>query len=593
MYKHHTTKEKLALLELAEKLKNVSAACKTLGFSRDSYYVIKKAYDEQGVESFRDRRRKGNTQNRVAHKRDKRSLIERLQFESLISELSAKFINLPEDLIVQEINNAQQKVCEALGLHRSIFFENLFDMKKSLMINYNSRSENFPNIDISKFEDDFKYARKMCLEGRMIVFSDPDELPAEAESEKLNCTLFNIASGISFPLKTGDTILAVITWVSIGIHITWPQTVVDRLRLISEVFANALFRKRSDEALRESITEIKKLKDKLQAENIYLMNEIQLEHKHHQIVGKSVSIKNVLKQVETVGVTNATVLILGETGTGKELLASEIHRLSSRKDRHMIKVNCSALPPTLIESELFGHEKGAYTGATSKKPGRFEMATGSSIFLDEIGDLPLSLQPKLLRVLQEGQFERVGGVNTINVDVRIIAATNKNLVTAVREGQFRKDLFYRLNVFPITLPPLRERAEDIPMLVTAFVREFSKTMGKTIDTIPAKNLNALKRYPWPGNIRELRNLIERAMIFSKGSSIEIKVPETIDLETPEIYRMDEIQRNHILQVLKKTDWQICGAKGAANLLGMNPSTLRARMKRLGIRITRTEQSDYI
>ncbi|MBT8342113.1 MAG: sigma 54-interacting transcriptional regulator, partial [Desulfatitalea sp.] len=362
---------------------------------------------------------------------------------------------------------------------------------------------------------------------------------------------------------------------------------------ISEVFANALFRKRSDEALRESITEIKKLKDQLQAENIYLMNEIQLEHKHHQVVGQSDAITNVLKQVETVGVTNATVLILGETGTGKELLANEIHRLSPRKDRHMVKVNCSALPPTLIESELFGHEKGAYTGATAKKPGRFEMATGSSIFLDEIGDLPLELQPKLLRVLQEGQFERVGGIETINVDVRIIAATNKDLVNAVREGQFRKDLFYRLNVFPITLPALRERPEDIPMLISAFVRDFSKSMGKTIDTIPARNFIALKRYPWPGNIRELKNLIERAMIFAKGNCIEIKVPENVDWETPEIYGMDDMQRKHILQILKKTDWQVCGDKGAAKLLEMNPSTLRARMKRLGIRNPHTDFSDHI
>ncbi|MBT8341476.1 MAG: sigma 54-interacting transcriptional regulator [Desulfatitalea sp.] len=593
MYKYHSAEEKLALLELVDELKNISAACKALGFSRDSYYAIKKAYDEKGVESLCDKSRKADTQNRGVHEGKKRSLVGRVQFESLISELSAKFINLPEDRIVQEIYNAQGKVCEALGLHRSVFFENLFDMKKSLFIDYKGRDEDLPDIDVSKMDDDFKYARKMCLQGSVIVFSDLEELPAEAEAEKRICRRFNVASGISFPLKTGDNILAVITWASLGIRFAWPQTVVDRLRLISEVFANALFRKRSNEALRKSITEIKTLKDQLQAENIYLINEIQLEHKHHQVVGKSDAIKNVLKQVETVGVTNATVLILGETGTGKELLANEIHRLSSRKDRHMVKVNCSALPPTLIESELFGHEKGAYTGATAKKLGRFEMANGSSIFLDEIGDLPLELQPKLLRVLQEGQFERVGGINTIHVDVRIVAATNKDLVSAVRDGQFRKDLLYRLNVFPITLPALRERTEDIPMLVRAFVREFSKPMGKTIDTIPARNLSALKRYPWPGNIRELRNLIERAMIFAKGNSIEIKVPENVDLETSEIHGMDDMQRTHILKILKQADWQVCGDKGAANLLKMNPSTLRARMKRLGIRIPRTGHSDQI
>jgi transcriptional regulator with GAF, ATPase, and Fis domain len=290
-----------------------------------------------------------------------------------------------------------------------------------------------------------------------------------------------------------------------------------------------------------------------------------------------------LIQVEQVAATNSTVLILGETGTGKELLARAIHNASSQKTKIMVKVNCAALPSSLVEAELFGREKGAYTGALTRELGRFEIADGSTIFLDEIGELSLELQAKLLRVLQDGEFERLGSSKTRKVNVRVLAATNRDLARAVENKQFRADLFYRLNVFPITVPPLRDRAEDIPKLVWAFVQEFSASMGKIIESIPATTMDSLKEYSWPGNIRELRNIIERAMIISNGPKLEIK-PWTAT--SPRIggssRRLADIEREHVQSVVEATGWRIRGAGGAAEILGLKPTTLEARMKKLGL-----------
>ena len=279
-------------------------------------------------------------------------------------------------------------------------------------------------------------------------------------------------------------------------------------------------RKQMEEQLKEHLNEIEALKQRLERENIYLREEIKLLVEHTDIVGQSVAMKKVLSQAEQVARTDSTVLLLGETGTGKELLARAIHSMSLRKDRTLVTVNCASLPPTLIESELFGREKGAYTGALTRMTGRFELADGSTLFLDEIGELPLDLQSKLLRVLEQGQFERLGSSRTTKVNVRIIAATNRDIEQEVKDGKFRRDLFYRLNVFPIVIPPLRERPEDIPLLVRAIVKEFQKRMGKEIESIPKKTMQALQSYSWPGNVRELRNLIEHAMILSKGKTLD-------------------------------------------------------------------------
>jgi transcriptional regulator with GAF, ATPase, and Fis domain len=284
-----------------------------------------------------------------------------------------------------------------------------------------------------------------------------------------------------------------------------------------------------------------------------------------------------------VAATDAAVLLLGETGTGKELLARTIHALSTRRTRTMVRLNCAALPPTLIEAELFGRERGAYTGALARQMGRFEVADGSTIFLDEIGELPMELQAKLLHVLERGEFERLGSSRTMRVDVRVVAATNRDLAAMVRAGKFREDLFYRLNVFPITVPPLRARVEDLPLLVWAFVREFAPAQGKTFEQIPKRTMEALQRYDWPGNVRELRNVIERAIILSSGPILHVELPASPTQETAHDMTLEAIERRHIVAVLDQVRWRIRGEGGAAQRLGLKPSTLESRITKLGIK----------
>ncbi len=359
------------------------------------------------------------------------------------------------------------------------------------------------------------------------------------------------------------------------------ERTVELIRANEQLSQEIEDRKQTANSLREALSIIKKLKNELHEENVYLKEEINLIHSHKDIVGNSEAIRTVLKQIEQVGPTNSTVLIQGETGTGKELLAHAIHDMSSRKERLMIKVNCAALPPTLIESELFGREKGAFTGALSKQIGRFELADTSTIFLDEIDSLPLDLQAKLLRVLESGEFERLGSPRIVKVDVRIISATNRELARFVSEGGFREDLYYRLNVFQITVPPLRERREDILPLVWSFVQEFSKKMGKRIESIPQKIVEALQAYPWPGNVRELRNVTERAMIITTGPVLHLDVPKVAQWGA-ESETLEEAEKRHIIAVLNTTGWRVSGKEGAAEILGINPKTLESMMKKLGI-----------
>ncbi|WP_133718333.1 sigma 54-interacting transcriptional regulator [Methylocaldum gracile] len=318
---------------------------------------------------------------------------------------------------------------------------------------------------------------------------------------------------------------------------------------------------------------------------LYLEEEIKAAHNLDELIGGSAALKRVVTLINQVAETDSTVLVTGETGTGKELIARAIHNLSSRKANVLVKLNCAAIPANLAESELFGHEKGAFTGALSRKQGRFELADGGTLFLDEIGELPLDLQAKLLRVLQEGEFERVGGTQTIKVNVRVIAATNRDLGRMSRENQFRADLYYRLNVFPIHLPPLRERADDIPLLVRHFVQKYATLLGKRIETVPQPILSALCAYPWPGNIRELQHVIERAVILSEGGELApidcIQRPAA-ETRNGGFATLEEVERAHILKVLEATSWRISGEKGAAVILGMPSTTLRSRMERLGI-----------
>ncbi len=339
-------------------------------------------------------------------------------------------------------------------------------------------------------------------------------------------------------------------------------------------------KERAEDALAETI----QLKEQLEAERAYLQEEIKLEYNHKNIIGQSDSLKYVLYKVEQIAVSDTTVLILGETGTGKELAARAIHDLSLRKNRTLVKVNCASLSANLIESELFGHEKGAFTGSLSRHLGRFEVANGATLFLDEIGELPLELQAKLLRVLQEGEFERLGSSNTIKVDTRIVAATNRNLEEEVRKGRFREDLWYRLNIFPITMPPLRERLDDIPLLVDSFVKKIARRMGKTIEIVPGILMEALQNYHWPGNVRELENVLERAVINSSGPKLrlvdELKKSSKDLPISPKT--LDAVERDYIMQVLEQTKWKVSGKNSAAEILGLDRSTLRARMGKLNI-----------
>ncbi|GAB6193961.1 sigma 54-interacting transcriptional regulator [Desulfocastanea catecholica] len=345
--------------------------------------------------------------------------------------------------------------------------------------------------------------------------------------------------------------------------------------------AEAEERKTTAEA---AVAEISELKEQLLSEKAYLQEEIKLENNHEKIIGQSDALKDVLYKVEQIASSNTTVLVLGETGTGKELIARAVHNLSLRKNRALIKVNCATLPANLIESELFGHEKGSFTGSQSRHLGRFEIANGATLFLDEIGELPLELQAKLLRVLQDGEFERLGSSHTIKVDVRIIAATNRNLEEEVRKGTFREDLWYRLNIFPITMPPLRDRLDDVPLLVAFYINRIAKRMGKHIDFIPENIMDTLKGYYWPGNIRELANVLERAVINSSGPKLRL----VDDLRKPakavstRFKTMEEVERDHILEVLALTKWKVSGKGSASEILDLDRSTLRARMSKLHI-----------
>jgi len=390
-----------------------------------------------------------------------------------------------------------------------------------------------------------------------------------------------IKSGCSVPLISHEKTLGVLSLGSMR-ESAFDEDDVELLGHIGKQVAIAV-----ENAL--AYREISALKARLHEENVYLQEEIRQQHNFKEIIGDSPALKKVLRQVETVAFTDSTALILGETGTGKELVARAIHSLSGRRERTLVKLNCAAIPTGLLESELFGHEKGAFTGAVSQRIGRFELAHKGTLFLDEVGDIPLELQPKLLRVLQEQEFERLGSARTQKVDVRLIAATNVNLEQLVADRKFRSDLYYRLNVFPIVIPSLRERREDIPVLARWFTQRFASRMRKPIESIPARTLSALADYHWPGNVRELENLIERAVILSSGPELEVSLPElkatAVAIPAEDYCRslnLEDAERAHILRVLQDTNWIIGGPRGAASKLGLNRSTLRSKMSKLGI-----------
>jgi formate hydrogenlyase transcriptional activator len=392
---------------------------------------------------------------------------------------------------------------------------------------------------------------------------------------------FGVQSSCTLPLTTARRRLGALSFACKELA-AYSESDVHYLQLVANQVAVAV-----ENAL--AFEKIEALKDKLAKEKAYLEEEARTEHDFGNIVGESAALRATLKKVETVAPTDSTVLVCGETGTGKELIARAVHDLSPRKERTFVKLNCAAIPTGLLESELFGHEKGAFTGAITQKLGRFELANQGTLFLDEVGDIPLELQPKLLRVLQEQEFERLGSTRTIRVNVRLVAATNRDLAQLVAEGRFRNDLYYRLNVFPLNLPPLRERRDDIPRLVRHFTQRFARRMGRQIETIPSEVMDSLVRYPWPGNVRELQNIIERAVILSRGPVLHVSQTD-LQSTAPQVTAptgdasatLVEAEREHILRALRDTGWVLAGPKGAAARLGMKRSTLQWKMKKLGL-----------
>ena len=507
---------------------------------------------------------------------------ERLQFETLLADMSTRFVNLPADRIDQEIERVLERIARVLHIDRCSVAQFSADRTKLQVTHAFARTGVTPMPDLILNEQQPWYTKKL-LQHEPLVMNCVDELPAEAAVEKAYCMEQGVKSSVLIPLAVAGAFLGVVGFAALTVERQWPAVLVQRLKMLGMVFANALMRKQSEQKLHQAFVEIQALKDRLEAENIFLREEINLQYAHEEIIGQSECMRYVLSQAEQVAGTDSTVMLLGETGTGKELFAQAIHKLSPRKSRAMVTVNCAALPANLVESELFGHEKGAYTGADARRIGRFELADGSTLFLDEIGELSMHLQAKLLRVLQEGQFERLGGQQTLTSDVRVIAATNRDLLQAVHSGEFRMDLYYRLNVFPIVLPPLRERREDIPTLVWFFVRQFCEKMGKRIETIHRSSMQVLQNYSWPGNVRELKNFIERAVIITSGRALQIELPGNPGAMHQQIQTLEQVQKEHILKILKLTGWRIRGRNGAAEVLALKPTTLESKMARLGIR----------
>jgi PAS domain S-box-containing protein len=639
-------------------------------------------------------------------------LPDRLHFESMLADMSSRFVNLEPAEVDHEIEEAQRRVCDCLGLDIAALWQLSPEEPGVLRMTHLYRPLGGPPIPEDFDAREYNpWALGRVLDGNVVSLPSIDEAPAEAATDCETWRHLGIKSVFLFPLSTGgESTIGAVSFHTVRDESSWADEVVQRLQLVSQIFANALVRKRADSELRESeerlqlaaeaaevgmwmldveggrfwatqrareifgyaadadvtmevfmhsvhpafrervaeavrraveegrevdieykivlpdgrerwvhsrgrmqpasatkpprllgasidvtdrkrseeelqrsYEEVQELRQQLELENIYLQQEHRLQHGSGRIVGESPAIVEVLKMVGQVAPTGTTVLIEGETGTGKELIAQRIHELSPRKDRPMVKVNCAALPSTLVESELFGREKGAYTGAVSREPGRFEVANGSTIFLDEIAELPLELQSKLLRVLEEGRFERLGSSKTMRTDVRVIAATNRDLRAEVEGGRFRRDLFFRLAVFPIRVPPLRERHGDVPLLVWSIVQEFSPGMNKAVETIRREDMERLERYDWPGNVRELRNVVERAMILCTGPRLRIEPPAEPSAADDDVaLSMDEVQRRHILKVLESAGGRIRGSGGAAELLGLKPTTLRSRMERLGL-----------
>ena len=527
-------------------------------------------------------------------------------FEALLAEIAAGFVNTPAEHVDAKIDGALEQLVLWLGLDRSTLVQRSA-RKGVFRVTHSWARPGFARVDSVMLETQLPWSLRRILRGEAVVFSRLADLPPDAATDRHTYSEVGPRSMAAYPLIADEQVVGIVAFGAMTREVDWSPTVLQRLRLVAEVFAGALERKRSEQLLRDALTEVEQLKERLEAENVALRENIEELAGPGEIIGGGAAIERVIRQIDQVAHTDTTVLLLGETGTGKELVARAIHRRSRRHGERLVLVNCAALPASLIESELFGHEKGAFTGALARKIGRFELASGGTIFLDEIGELPLDLQAKLLRVLQEGEFERVGSTETRTTDVRVIAATNRDLEAAIVQGTFRADLYYRLRVFPLRVPPLRERAEDIPMLVWHVIGRLQAQLGSRVRHVSESVMERLRAYPWPGNVRELENVIEHAMIVSRGSELEIDeallVPRGATRASvptghppgrplqrapaPEARTLEAVEREHIVLVLEACGWRVQGRGNAAERLGLNPSTLRSRMRKLGITRPRT------
>jgi len=507
-------------------------------------------------------------------------------FIAYLGGLSARFTAVPADGMDEEILRALEGLVLELGTDRASFFR--VDTETRTAVAQHQWARSGIGIDASAAVNELPWYRGRLFAGEAVVVDSPDRLPPEAQAERRFMKRTGMKSNVSVPVSFGGRQLSVIATGTFADWRTWSPEVVEQVRIVGQILASAVDRKVRDLELERSLDEVRLLKDQLLAENDMLREELGSPEGFRELVGESPALKRTLARVAQVAPTDATVLLLGETGTGKELLARAVHERSPRSGRTMVKVNCAAIPPTLIESELFGHEKGAFTGALATKIGRFELASGGTLFLDEIGDLGLELQSKLLRVLQEGEFERVGSSQTRRVDVRLVAATHHDLGAAVEAGRFRADLYYRLNVFPVRVPPLRERREDVPLLVWWFIQRRQGKLGRHVEKVPRRAMERLAAYSWPGNVRELENVVERALILSPGPTLRLdeflaggEAGETRSVRAPQT--IEAVERTHVAAVLERCGGRVEGPENAAEILGLKPSTLRSRMKKLGIR----------
>ena len=538
---------------------------------------------------------------------DREMLEELSRFEDLALDLSVRIANIAPEQVDHEIARALDLIRHFFGVDCCSLMEVLSDRRQIHVLHMSHEEESKPlAVAMEIFTRSPWFYHRLVEQGKPIVFSSCEQLPSEANGEWASCEKSGVRAVFIPSLGIEGQLKDVIGLWSKGSGRKWPAAYLRRLRLLGEIFAHALIYRRDREALlkskrelAEAIGKIKRLRELIELKNKHPREEIISPTGFGNIIGVSDPLEYVLYRVRQVARTKTTVLLMGETGTGKGLFAQALHELSGRRSKPFVKVNCAGLPPNLIESELFGREKGAFTGSTARQIGRFEFADGGTIFLDEIGELLLDVQAKLLKIIEDEEFERLGSPRTIKVDVRIIASTNKNLEEEIAKGRFRKDLFYRLNVFSITIPPLRERKQDIPLIVKFYAEKFGKVHGKGTKEIPENTMKALENYSWPGNVRELINVIERAVIMSDAP--ELRLEEQIDampfdqvqeevpngIEKRESKGLVEMEREHILAMLEEIGWKIEGRNGAAQVLGINPSTLRSRMKKLGIKKPKT------